>query len=232
MDTIIAGIEEAGRLLTSLDPELFRIVALSLRVSSIATLLAILLGMPLAVLVALTHFPGRRLVITVLNTSMAIPTVVIGLVLYALLSNRGPLGHLGLLYTPTAMIIGQCLLALPVVSSLGLAAVGSLPATTYPTLITLGAGRARALVTLLGEARFALAAAVAAAFARVFSEVGISMMVGGNIRGLTRNITTGIAFETGRGEFALGMALGFVLIFVALLVNGLIQIIQSQGKQR
>ncbi|MBN1944097.1 MAG: ABC transporter permease [Bradymonadales bacterium] len=232
METILEGIRAALDLLWSLDAELIEIVFLSLRVSGLATVAAILIGLPLAVVIALTRFPGRRLLITLLQTSMAVPTVVIGLFIYALLSNRGPLGGLGILYTPTAMVIGQCLLALPIVLSLGVAAVGSLESTVYPTLITLGASRPRAVLTLISEARFGLAACVAMAFARVFSEVGISMMAGGNIRGLTRNITTGIAFETGRGEFALGIALGVILLLVALVTNLAIQLVQSQGRNR
>lgn len=232
METIVEGLREAGHLLWALDPELLRIVFLSIRVSILAIVLAVLIGMPLGILVGLTRFRGRRLVITLLNTSMAFPTVAIGLVLYALLSRSGPLGGFGILFTPTAMVVGQCLLALPIVMSLSVAAVGNTSYSAFPTLVTLGATRPRAFLTLIVETRFALAAAIAAAFARIFSEVGISLMVGGNIRGHTRNITTGIAFETGRGEFALGIALGLVLVLVALGFNVLIQLFQSHGSKR
>lgn len=232
MGTILDGLREAIHLLLSFDRELFEVVWLSTRVSFVAVLLAILVGMPLGVVVGSTRFRGRRVVITLLNTAMAIPTVAIGLVLYALLSRHGPLGGSGLLFTPTAMALGQALLALPIIASLTVAAVGNVGTTVVPTALTLGATRARAFITLVVEARFALAAALATAFARVFSEVGISMMVGGNIRGYTRNITTGIAFETGRGEFALGIALGVVLVLVALVVNILIQVLQSPGSDR
>ena len=232
MDTIIDGFREAFHLLFSLDAELIEVVSLSVWVSLLAILLAVLLGVPLGILVGLTRFRGRRVVITLLNTTMAIPTVAIGLILYALLSRHGPLGGTGILFTPWAMVFGQCLLALPIVTCLSVAAVGNLNRTVLPTVLTLGATRPRAFLTLVVEVRFAMAAAVAAAFARVFSEVGISMMVGGNIRGYTRNITTGIAFETGRGEFALGIALGVVLVFVALLINVVIQLLQSQGADR
>ena len=232
MSTIIEGFREALRLLFSFDSELIDVVSLSVWVSVLAVLLAILIGMPLGILVGLARFRGRRVVITLLNTTMAIPTVAIGLILYALLSRHGPLGGVGVLFTPWAMVIGQCLLALPIVTCLSVAAVGNLNRTVVPTVLTLGASRSRAFLTLVVEVRFAMAAALAAAFARVFSEVGISMMVGGNIRGYTRNVTTGIAFETGRGEFALGIALGVVLVLVALLINVVIQLLQSQGSDR
>ena len=232
MGTIVDGLREAFQLLLSFDADLFEVVWLSSRISIVAVLLAILFGMPLGILVGSTRFRGRRVVITLLNTAMAVPTVAIGLVVYALLSRHGPLGGSGLLFTPTAMVLGQALLALPIVASLSVAAVGNVSRTVVPTALTLGATRARAFITLVVEVRFALAAALATAFARVFSEVGISMMVGGNIRGYTRNITTGIAFETGRGEFSLGIALGVVLVLVALVVNILIQVLQSPGSDR
>ena len=232
MSTIIDGFREAFHLLFSFDAELFEVVWLSVWVSVLAILLAVVIGVPLGLIVGLTRFRGRRIIITFLNTTMAVPTVAIGLILYALLSRHGPLGGTGILFTPWAMVLGQCLLALPIVTCLSVAAVGNINRTVIPTALTLGATQLRAFVTLLVEVRFVMAAAVAAAFARIFSEVGISMMVGGNIRGYTRNITTGIAFETGRGEFALGIALGVVLVLVALLINVVIQLLQSQGAER
>ncbi len=216
---IAEGVVEGLRLLFSFDPQVWRPIAVSLSVSGTATVLAAALGLPLGLAVGLGSFRGRRLVIGLLNTCLALPTVLVGLVVYAFISRQGPLGSLELLYTPAAMIIGQTLLALPIIAALCAAALERADPRVRLTALALGAGRWRAALAVAAEARAALVAAVAAGFGRVFAEVGISMILGGNIRGATRNITTGIAFETGKGEFARGVALGVVLLAVALAIN-------------
>lgn len=176
----------------------------------------------------LSEFPLKRLVVTFLNTLMAVPTVVVGLLVYGFLSRQGPLGVLGLLFTPTAMVIGGVLLAAPIVANYSLASVRGADPRIVPTALTLGAGRFLAVGTLIGEIRFGILAAVIAGFGRVVSEVGVAMMLGGNIRGYTRTMTTAIALETSKGEFAFAMALGIVLMTVALLVNLFLNLLQQR----
>ncbi|MBW1811752.1 MAG: ABC transporter permease [Deltaproteobacteria bacterium] len=229
---ILDGIREGFSLLFSLDPEVWGPIRVSLTVALTSTVIAAALGLPFGLLVGLGRFRGRRAVVTVLNTLMALPTVLVGLVLYAFISRRGPIGSLDLLYSPTAMVIGQVILAFPIIAAFCAAAVERADPRIQQTVFGLGAGRLRAALVVAAENRAALAAAVAAGFGRVFAEVGISMMVGGNIRGYTRNITTGIAFETGKGEFALGVALGVVLLVVALAVNLAVGIWQYRGKDQ
>jgi tungstate transport system permease protein len=215
LDGICRGIE----MLVSLDPSVWHPIGVSLQVSATSTLLALVTGLPLGLALGTLRFPGHRGVVVVLNTLLALPTVVVGLVVYALLSRSGALGGLSLLYTRTAMVIGQTVLVLPLVAALVNAAVEKADERISLTALGLGAGRAMAVLTVASERRPALIAAVGAGFGRVFSEVGVSMMLGGNIAGHTRNITTGIAFETGKGEFAVGIALGVVLLGVALALN-------------
>ncbi len=226
---ILEGAGEGLARLVTGDPEVWSAVRVSLGVSAAAVLAAAALGLPLGLALGQARFRGRGAARAVVNTLMATPTVLIGLVGYALLSRAGPLGGLGLLYTPTAMALGQAALALPLVVGLAAAAVERADPRIAQTALGLGAGRARTLWVLAGERRPALFAALAVAFGRVFSEVGISFMLGGNIRGVTRNIPTGIAFETGRGEFALGVALGVVLLAVALAINGLSAALEARA---
>jgi len=176
-------------------------------------------GVPFGILIANREFPGRNAVITILNTLMSLPTVVVGLLVYSFLSRRGPLGELGLLYTQTAMVIGQFLLAFPIISGLAVTSVMSLDRRLHAAVLSLGADPSQSFRMFLHEARFGLVAAVITGFGRVFAEVGVSMMLGGNIRTYTRSITTAIALETSKGEFALGIALGIVLLTVALVIN-------------
>ena len=191
----------------------------SLYTSVTAIVLASIMAVPLGAGIGLGRFWGRRAVLTGLNTLMALPTVVIGLVLFGFFSRQGPLGSLGLLFTPSALIIGQMVLALPIVVNYTVAAVAGADPRIMPTALTLGAGRLRAVWQLLLEIRFGIIAAIVAGFGRVIAEVGVAMMLGGNIRGYTRTMTTAIALETSKGEFAFGLALGIVLIAVALMVN-------------
>ncbi len=209
----------AVELIVSFDREVRLTVWISLYTSSCAIVLATLLGIPLGLWLGLAKFRGRRMLITLLNTLMALPTVVVGLLLFGLLSRQGPLGTLGLLFTPWAMIAGQMLLAIPIIAHYMLGAVTGADQRIINTALTLGASRLQAIVQLLREIRFGVMAAVIAGVGRVIAEVGVAMMLGGNIRGTTRTMTTAIALETSKGEFAFGLSLGLVLLGVALLVN-------------
>jgi tungstate transport system permease protein len=209
----------AVRLVVGRDPEVLAAVETSLGCALWSTAIAGTVGIPLGTLIGARAFPLKRLVITALNTLLAFPTVVIGLILYGLLSRQGPLGSLGLLFTPAALIIGQSVLALPIVTSYAVSAVQGADARVIPTALTLGCGPVQTAVLLLREVRFAVIAAVVAGFGRVISEVGVAMMLGGNIRTYTRTMTTAIALETSKGELAFGLALGIVLVAVALAVN-------------
>jgi tungstate transport system permease protein len=226
---ILEGIREGFSLLFSFDPEVWGPIRVSVAVALFSTLIAAMLALPAGLWIGLSKFRGRRALVSLLNTLMALPTVLVGLVVYAFLSRRGPMGSMDLLYTQTAMVIGQVILAFPIIAALCAAAVERADPRVQQTMLGLGAGRLRAALVVAAENRSALAAAIAAGFGRVFAEVGISMMVGGNIRGHTRNITTGIAFETGKGEFALGVALGVVLLVVALAVNLVVSYWQYRG---
>ena len=219
MEYLWGGIKGAVLLIISLDAEIFRTVLLSLRISLASTLIASLIGIPLGFLISTHEFPFKRFTITVFNTLLSLPTVVVGLFLYSLLSRKGPFGPLGLLFTPTAMVIGQCILATPIIVALTITAIQAMDPRAKITAMTLGAGSFRTALTVLSEARFALTAAVIAGFGRVIAEVGTAMMVGGNIKGYTRTMTTAIALETAKGEFAFGLALGCILLFVAFSIN-------------
>jgi tungstate transport system permease protein len=228
MNYILDGFREALRLILSLDREVFSAVFISLRVSCTAIVFAAVVGMPLGFYVAIKEFRAKRLVITILNTLMALPTVVVGLTVYSFLSRRGPLGSLNLLYTPNAMIVGQFILATPIIAALTVSAVKSTDESVAETALTLGAsGRQAALMVLL-EARFGLLAAVIAGFGRIIGEVGAAMMLGGNIRYFTRTISTAIALQTSMGEFAVGIALGIILLMVAFLINILFHYLQRR----
>jgi len=209
--------------------EVWYAVWVSMRVALTSTAVAALLGLPLGFLVATRRFRGRRLTVVLLNTLMGLPTVVVGLLVYGFLSRRGPLGEWGLLFTPTAMVIGQVILATPIVAALSVSAVSGLETRVLKTAYALGAGPWRAAWTALGELRGALSAAVVAGFGRVFAEVGVSLMLGGNIRFYTRNITTSIALESTKGEFAVGLALGLVLLTVAFAVNLGFHLLKGSG---
>jgi tungstate transport system permease protein len=206
-------------LLLAGDPNVVSAVVVSVEVALLGTLLATLLGAPLGFWVATHAFRGRRLVELLLNTATAMPTVVVGLLVYGLLSRRGVLGELDLLYTRSAMVLGETVLIAPLMAALTLAVVAGADPRIYETALTLGASPPRALLTVAAEMRRGLLAAVATGFGRLVSELGIALMVGGNIAGATRTMTTAIALETSKGEFALGLALGMLLLAVALVVN-------------
>lgn len=216
-------------LMRDLDPELLSIVALSLKVSISSTLLAALFGIPLGFAVGIRDFTGKRGVVTLLNTLLALPTVVIALFVYSFISRRGILGALDLLYTPQAIIIGQFMLILPVVATFTLSAISRIDARYRRTAMTLGADRLQTALVILREARFGIMAAVVAAFGRVISEIGISMMLGGNARGFTRTMTTAMALEYDKGEFVLAVALGIVLMSISLFINVILNLVQGRG---
>lgn len=228
MDFLTDSLRAAFALILNLDAEVVGAVWTSLYTSTAGILLAALVGIPLGTLIGVGRFTGRRAVLTLLNTLMALPTVVVGLVIYGFLSRQGPLGPLGLLFTPMAMIVGQTVLATPIVANYTVAAVTGADPRIMNTALTLGAGRLRAAWQLLLEVRFGVMAAVVAGFGRVIAEVGVAMMLGGNIRGYTRTMTTAIALETSKGEFAFGLALGLVLMTVALVVNLFLNLLQQR----
>ena len=201
------------------DPALFSIVGLSLWISLCATLIATLAGLPIGAALALARFPGRGALIVIVNALMGLPPVVVGLLVFQLLSRSGPLGALGLLFTPAAMIIAQAILITPIVAALTRQTVEDLWGEYADELTALGAGRAQRILTLLYDARLSLLTAVLAGFGRAAAEVGAVMIVGGNIEGFTRTMTTSIALETSKGDLALALSLGAVLITVILLVN-------------
>lgn len=229
MGYILGGIEDALKLILSLDRDVFSTVLLSLRVSATAILFSSLVGVPLGFVIGSGEFRGKKLLVTIFNTLMAFPTVVIGLLVYSFISRQGPLGPLGLLFTPQAMVIGQFILATPIIVALTISATQGIDSRVKLTAMTLGAGPLRTATTILSEARFALMAAVIAGFGRVIAEVGCAMMVGGNIRGYTRTMTTAIALETAKGEFGFGLSLGFILLVVAFSMNILLHWLQSEG---
>jgi tungstate transport system permease protein len=228
MDFIFASLRAAVAMIVALDPEVVHAVWTSVFTSGVAIILAAWLGIPAGAFLGLGRFAGRRAVLIVLNTLMALPTVVVGLVVYGLLSRQGPLGAWGLLFTPTAMIIGQTVLAAPIVANYTLAAVAGADPRIMSTALTLGAGRLQGAWQLLLEVRFGVMAAIVAGFGRVVAEVGVAMMLGGNIRNYTRTMTTAIALETSKGEFAFGLALGIVLLSVALFVNLFLNLLQQR----
>ncbi len=229
MDFLAEGFRRALALLFSGDAEVYGIALLTLRVAIVATVVSCAVGLPLGYLLATRRFWGRRAALTVVNTALAFPTVVVGLLLYGVLSRRGPLGGLGWLYTWQAIVVGDVLLALPIAAALSAAAVQGVDARVRRTAETLGAGRWLTAWTVAREARFALAAVITAAFGQVVAEIGAAMIVGGNVRGSTRTLTTAVALYTSQGDFGLALALGLVLIAMALLVNVALQVLQGKG---
>ena len=228
MDVLLDGLRQAVRLLLTGDEGTWAITALTLRVSLTATALALLLGVPLGTALALGRFPGRGVLLAAANTGMGLPPVVVGLFVTVLLWRSGPLGAFGLLYTSTAMVIAQALIATPIVSALTATALQQVDPDFLPQMRALGATRARALRALLAEARLPLLAAGLAGFGAVVSEVGAAQMVGGNIQGETRVLTTAAVLATSRGQFALAIAFGLVLLALAFAVNLVVTVVQQR----
>lgn len=232
MDLIIEGIKKALVLLCTLDKETVHITILSLQVSGLATLISLVLGMSTGIAIGLSDFPGKRFVVSIVNTGMGLPPVVVGLFVTIFLWRNGPLGVLGLLYTPTAIVIAQAVIATPIVMGITLAAIQHLPKNLSLQILALGATRLQMVWLLIREARLPLLAAVMAGFGGVISEVGASIMVGGNIKGYTRVLTTATVMETSRGNFDMAIALGIILLVLTFAINFILTSVQQHDRPR
>ena len=232
MELILDGILKALQLLWTLNPEVLGITFLSLEVSGAATLVSVLIGISIGTIVALDTFPGKRFVVSVVNTGMGLPPVVVGLFVMIFLWRNGPFGFLGILYTPGAMIIAQAIIATPIVMGITIAAIQNLPAKLRLQILSLGATRLQMVWFLLREARLPLLAAIMAGFGGVISEVGASIMVGGNIKGYSRVLTTATVMESSMGNFDVAIALGIILLLLVFLVNYLLTVIQQRERPR
>jgi tungstate transport system permease protein len=230
MEFLLNSFYSAILLIASWNKEVTDIVSVSLRVSGSSTILASIMGVPLGFVIAFNRFSGKRMLITGLNTLLALPTVVIGLFVYAFISRRGIFGPFDLLYTQGAMVIGQTILILPVVTTFTIAAISRIDERYRKTAMTLGANSIQTAVIIFREARFGIVAAVIAAFGRVISEVGISMMLGGNAKGFTRTMTTAMALEYDKGEFTLAIALGIILLSLSFGINLLFHFFQGRTR--
>jgi tungstate transport system permease protein len=228
---MIDGLIEAFRLLFTLDSEVLGITFRTLQVSGLATLISVFIGVPIGATLALTRFFGRGFLVTLVNFGMGLPPVVVGLATWLTLMRYGPLGMLGLLYTPTAMILAQAIIASPLVAGFTLAAIQSVSPKLRLQILSLGTTRLQYLVLLLWEARLGMLAAVIAGFGGVISEVGASMMVGGNIRGYTRVLTTATVLEVSKGKFELATALSIILLLLTFLIMSILSYLQQSGKQ-
>lgn len=229
MDFLLQGLRQAVALLLALDPATFSAVSVTLQATALAVAGAVALGIPTGFLLGYLDFPGRRLLRLVVDTLLAFPTVVIGLLVYALLTRNGPLGDLGLLFTVSGMAMGLTILGLPIVAAMTATAMEGLDDDVRRTILTLGASRRQAALACLLEVRHAVALAVVTAFGRIATEVGIAMMIGGNIKWHTRTMTTAIALETSKGEFAQGIALGVILLAIAFVVNACVTFLRRMG---
>ena len=215
MSDITTGILQAIDLIVTLDPEVMQIAALSLFISLSATIIAAIISIPLGGLIHFHEFRGKRVVIILIQTLYSVPTVVVGLMLYLLLSRSGPLGIFGLLFTPEGMIVGQTVLVIPITTGLVISALGGIDRNISDTLVSLGATGFQTMIQVVKEARLAILSAIVLGFGRAISEVGVAMMIGGNIRGATRVLTTAIALQTGIGDFPFSIALGIILLLIS-----------------
>ena len=232
MDLVFEGIKKAFWLLVTLDPEVLGITFLSLKVSGFATLISLVIGISCGTAVALATFRSKRIVVSLINTGMGLPPVVVGLFVTIFLWRNGPLGFFGILYTPSAMVIAQTVIATPIVMGITVAAIQQLPRKLRLQILALGATRLQMVWILLREARLPLLAAVMAGFGGVISEVGASIMVGGNIKGYSRVLTTATVMETSRGNFDIAIALGIILLLLAYVVNLILTQIQQRERPR
>jgi tungstate transport system permease protein len=228
MGYILDGLKQGLAILLPPRREILQIVILSLAVSGGATVLAALAAIPAALLLALKEFRGKRFLVGVFNTALSVPAVLIGLLVYGLVNRRGPMGTLGLLFTPGAMILAQALLAFPIITALALAALQGIARDARDLALSLGANRLQLALAVIRQGRFAFLTALIAGFSRVIGETGMTLMVGGNIKGQTRVLTTAISLETMKGNFEFGIALGIVLLLAAMAINILLQ--WAQGK--
>lgn len=229
METLWDGLKSAFGLIVNLDAELIGIILRSFRISGLALLLASLIGIPFGAVLGLGRFPARGLMISTLNAFMGLPPVVAGLFLYIILSRSGPLGFMGLLYSPSAMVAVQTILAFPIVAALSHSAVVGVGPEIGLAARTLGATPAQVTMAVVGEARYGIMSAVIAGFGRVMAEVGGILIVGGNIAGYTRVMTTAIALETDKGDFVLALALGIILLSISIAINVALHFVQRKG---
>lgn len=232
MELIFEGIKKAFWLIVTFDPEVMRITFLSLQVSGTATFISLLIGISVGTAVALSRFPGKKFAVSLINTGMGLPPVVVGLFVTIFLWRNGPLGFLGILYTPTAMILAQTVIATPIVMGITLAAIQQLPQKLRLQILALGATRFQMVWILIKEAKLPLLAGVMAGFGGVISEVGASIMVGGNIKGYSRVLTTATVMETSRGNFEIAIALGIILLLLAYSINLVLTHIQQRERPR
>ncbi len=232
MELIWQGIVQAVGLILSGDPQVLQVTWLSIKVSAVATFVSLIAGIPAGVALALTRFPGRGLLVSLVNTGMGLPPVVVGLFVSIFLWRSGPLGFLELLYTPTAIVVAQFIIAAPIVTGLTIAAIQQLNPRLRLQLLGIGASRSQLLWLLMREARLPLLAAIMAGFGGVISEVGASMMVGGNLLGQTRVLTTATVLETSKGNFDIAIALSLILLLLVFAVNYLLTWIQQRGRTR
>jgi len=231
LDLIWGGAVQAVELIVRVDHEVMSVTLLSLLVSGSATILSLLLGIPLGVILALGNFPGRQFIASAINMGMGLPPVVVGLFVTVFLWRNGPFGFLHILYTPTAMIIAQCIIASPVVAGLTMAAMQQLNPKLRLQILALGANRYQMVWLLMAEARLPLLAAVMAGFGAVISEIGASMMVGGNVRGQTMVLTTATVLETSRGNFGMAFALSLILLVLVYVINVILTSVQQRSRQ-
>ncbi len=222
------GLIRAIELITSLDSQVMEIAGRSLMISATSALLASLICIPLGGLIHFHNFPGKRILINIIQTLFSLPTVAVGLFVFVLFSRAGPLGGTNLLFTPTVMVIGQMILITPVLLGLTISALSGVDKAILDTALSLGASGFQTVVVILREARYAVVAAIIMGFGRAISEIGLAIMVGGNIRGFTRVITTAISLEISKGELELSIALGIILIFIALIINTVLNSIQQR----
>jgi tungstate transport system permease protein len=232
MELIFDGIRQAIVLLVTLDPETWRITLISLQVSGAATLISLLVGMSAGTALALADFRGKKLLVSIINTGMGLPPVVVGLFVTIMLWRNGPLGFLEMLYTPGAIILAQAVISTPIVAGITVAAIQNLPRNLRLQILALGATRLQMIMMLMREARLPLLAAVMAGFGGVISEVGASIMVGGNIKGYTRVLTTATVMETGKGNFDIAIALGIILLGLTFGVNYILTLVQQHDRPR
>lgn len=232
MELILEGIKKAFYLLITLDREVLDITFLSLKVSGIATLISVFIGVSSGTVIALNDFPGKRVVVSLVNTGMGVPPVVVGLFVTIFLWRNGPFGFLGILYTPLAIIIAQAIIATPIVMGITIAAMQQLPKKLRLQILALGASRLQMVWMLIKESRLSLLAAIMAGFGGVISEIGASIMVGGNIKGYSRVLTTATVMETSKGNFDIAIALGIILLLLAFSINLILTHIQQRERVR
>jgi tungstate transport system permease protein len=228
MDLVLDGLIKAYHLISGLDPEVVAITLLTLKISGTATVVSTGIGIISGTVIALVRFPGRRFIVAMVNTGMGLPPVVVGLFITILIWRSGPLGSLGLLYTPTAMVIAQTIIATPIITGITLSAMQHLPEKLRLQILALGATRVQLLLLLMREARLPMLTGIMAGFGGVVSEIGASIMVGGNVKGYTRVLTTATVMETGKGNFALAISLGIILLVLAFAVNYTLTTIQQR----